>query len=335
VINAFAGLGLLLVLWVGGRDIVNGDLSLGGFVAFNLYQQMLLWPMIAMGWVLSLLQRGAASMERIDALLSIEPSIRDETPEGTRARIEGAIEFRGLTFAYADGPPVLRDLDLKIPAGSTVAIVGRTGSGKSTLVSLIPRLLEVPAHRLFVDGEEVHRLPLRDLRAAIGVVPQDTFLFSDTIAANIAFAKPEASAEAIRDAARVAGLEDTIDALPHGFDQMIGERGVSLSGGQKQRMAIARALLADPKILILDDCLSAVDTETEERILERIRPRLRERTCVVVSHRVSTIRDADRIYVLEDGAVIEEGTHDELVAAGGSYAEMDRRQRLERELESL
>ena len=335
VINAFSGLGILLVLWVGGGYVLRDQMTLGQFVAFNQYQIMLTWPMIAMGWVLSLLQRGAASMERIDAILSIEPSIRDEEPDPSREAIDGTIEFRGLSFAYEDGPPVLRDLNLSIPAGSTIAIVGRTGSGKSTLAALIPRLLEVPRHRLFVDGEDIHRLPLGVLRRSIAVVPQDTFLFSDTIAANIAFAAPEATEEAILEAARAAGLEETIEALPDGYSQMIGERGVSLSGGQKQRMAIARALLANPRILILDDCLSAVDTETEERILKRIQPKLRERTCVVISHRVSTIRNADRIYVLDEGSVIEEGTHEELVAAGGSYAEMDRRQRLERELEDL
>lgn len=331
VINVFAGVGVALVLWFGGRDIINGNLTLGQFIAFNQYQLMLIWPMIAMGWVLSLLQRGVASMERINEILSIEPAIRDES-SGTSEPIRGEIEFRGFSFAYGD-TPLLQNIDLSIPAGHTVAIVGRTGSGKSTLVSALPRLLEVPRHRVFVDGREIHEIPLEQLRASIGMVPQDTFLFSDTVRNNIAFGRPDATDAEIREAAKIAGIDETIDELPNGYEQMIGERGVNLSGGQKQRLAIARALVKDPAVLILDDCLSAVDTETEERILSGLRPKMRGRTCIVVAHRVSTIKDADHIVVIDEGTIAEEGSHDELVAANGIYAEIERRQKLEDELE--
>lgn len=331
VINVFAGVGVALVLWFGGRDIINGNLTLGQFIAFNQYQLMLIWPMIAMGWVLSLLQRGVASMERINEILSIEPAIRDES-SGTNEPIRGEIEFRGFSFAYGD-TPLLQNIDLSIPAGHTVAIVGRTGSGKSTLVSALPRLLEVPRHRVFVDGREIHEIPLEQLRASIGMVPQDTFLFSDTVRNNIAFGRPDATDAEIREAAKIAGIDETIDELPNGYEQMIGERGVNLSGGQKQRLAIARALVKDPAVLILDDCLSAVDTETEERILSGLRPKMRGRTCIVVAHRVSTIKDADHIVVIDEGTIAEEGSHDELVAANGIYAEIERRQKLEDELE--
>jgi len=332
LINLFAGAGILVVLFVGGRDIVTQRFTLGEFVAFNQYQLMLLWPMIAMGWVLSLLQRGIAAMERINELLAIEPDIRDES-DGRSVPIRGAIEVRDLTFGYEDGPPLLERIRLEIPEGSTVAVVGRTGSGKSTLVHLIPRLLEVPPGAIHIDGREIHEIPLADLRRAVAVVPQDTFLFSDTVAANIAFGRPDAPLEEIEEAARIAGIHDSILEFPDGYEQRIGERGVNLSGGQKQRVAIARALLCDPRILILDDCLSAVDTETEERILRELRPMMRGRTSIVISHRVSTIKDADRIFVLDGGRIAEEGTHDQLVRQAGLYADMDRLQRLEEELE--
>ncbi len=331
VINVCAGAGVALVLWLGGRDIVRGDFTLGKFIAFNQYQLMLLWPMIAMGWVLSLLQRGVASMERINEILAIEPAIRNESSASSEP-IRGAIEFRGFSFSYGE-TPLLQNIDLSIPAGHTVAIVGRTGSGKSTLVSVLPRLLEVPRHRVFIDGREIHDIPLEQLRSSIGMVPQDTFLFSDTVRNNIAFGRPDATDDEVREAARIAGIDDAIDELPNGYEQMIGERGVNLSGGQKQRLAIARAIVKDPAILILDDCLSAVDTETEERILAGLRPKMRGRTCVVVAHRVSTIKDADRIVVIDEGTIVEEGSHDELVAANGIYAEIERRQKLEDELE--
>lgn len=331
-ISGCASIGIILVLWIGGGDIVRGRFTLGEFVAFNQYQLMLIWPMIAMGWVLSLFQRGVASMQRINELLELRPEIRDEAPAGADPSIDGKLEFRGLSFAY-DGTPLLRHIELHVPAGSTIAVVGRTGSGKSTLISLIPRLLEVPRHRLYIDDREIHDVPLAALRRAIAVVPQDTFLFSDTVAANIAFGHPDAPMDAVREAARIAGIADAIEEFPDGYDQMIGERGVTLSGGQKQRIAIARALVAEPRILILDDCLSAVDTETEERILDELRPKMEGRTCIVISHRVSTIRSADRIFVLERGEIVESGTHDELVERRGLYSEMDRLQKLEDELE--
>jgi ATP-binding cassette subfamily B protein len=335
LIESLSGAGILLVLWIGGIDILRGNFTLGEFVAFNAYHMMLIWPMIAMGWVLSLFQRGIASMERVNEILHREPDIADGPEAAPLERIRGEIEFRDLSFAHDGESPVLRGIRLHVPAGSTVAIVGRTGSGKSTLVNLIARLLPVPRNRLFLDGREIHTIPLHTLRRSIGFVPQDAFLFSDTVRNNIAFGEPEADDRRVEKAAEAAGMRETIEELPDRYGQMLGERGVNLSGGQKQRLTIARALLPDGPILILDDCLSAVDTETEERILRQLRPRTEGKTCIVISHRVSTVRDADRIYVLDEGEIVEEGTHDELVARGGIYREMDRLQKLERELEQI
>jgi ATP-binding cassette, subfamily B, multidrug efflux pump len=329
------GIGALLVLWIGSREVIAGRITVGALVAFNAYLMMLGWPMIAFGWVTNLLQRGMASWKRMLEVLDAPPAIVDAAPEERIdvGAIHGAIEFRHLTFVYGDRQ-VLHDVSLSIPAGSTTAIVGATGSGKSTLLGVLPRLHDAPPGTVFIDGVDVRRIPLQMLRGAIGFVAQEPFLFSATIADNIAFglARAEDSRPRVEEAAAAARLDKDIASFPRGYDTMVGERGITLSGGQKQRTAIARAIAIDPKILILDDALSAVDTHTEEEILQRLSAVLHRRTAIIVSHRVSTVRGADQIVVLDDGRIAEVGTHDELVRHGGLYAELSRKQMLEEEL---
>jgi ATP-binding cassette subfamily B protein len=336
-LTLFLGLGSLLVLWLGSREVIRGRITLGEFVAFNAYLVMLSWPMIAFGWVTNMLQRGLASWKRMLNVLDAEPAISDATAtaRGRTAVLQGGIEFRDLVFTYPGSEkPVLDHVSLRIARGQTVAFVGATGSGKSTLINLLPRLHEPPAGTVFIDGVDVREIPLATLRGAIGFVPQEPFLFSDTIAENIAFGIPEGAVGDARlaDAAAVARLDADVATFPAGYQTMVGERGITLSGGQKQRTALARALMTNPKILVLDDALSAVDTYTEEEILSRLRDVMRQRTSILVSHRISTVRAADRIFVLADGAVAERGTHDELVRFGGLYAGLYRKQLLEEEL---
>jgi ATP-binding cassette subfamily B protein len=335
----FLGLGSLLVLWLGSRAVIRGDISLGGFVAFNGYLVMLSWPMIAFGWVTNMLQRGFASWARMLEVLQQEPAISDAqvTAAGRQARLDGAIEVRDLTFTYPGSDrPVLRDVSLRIEPGQTVALVGATGSGKSTLIDLLPRLHEPPPGTVFIDGVDVREIPLARLRGGIGFVPQEPFLFSDTIAENVAFsaAEPGDRFDAVRAAAAVARLDKDVEEFPRGYDTMVGERGITLSGGQKQRTALARAVMTDPSILVLDDALSAVDTYTEEEILSRLRGVMRERTSLIVSHRISTVRAADVIFVLHDGRIVERGAHDDLVTRDGLYAALYRKQLLEEELQA-
>ncbi len=327
------GLGFVLIVWAGVPLAVRGELTVGQFTEFNMYLLRLIWPLIAIGYVVNLYQRGTASWKRMQAIATIKPLIADAPGVRRQPEIQGSIEFRDLTLRYhADAEPVLRDINLKIEAGQTVAFVGRTGSGKSTLVNLIPRVLEAPSGTVFVDDVPVSNYPLAQLRGAIGYVPQETFLFSNSLAKNIAFGVDQAQNDEIERAANIAGLDSDVRDFPEGFETLVGERGITLSGGQKQRTAIARAVLREPKILILDDALSSVDTYTEERILSQLRGVMRQRTSIIVSHRVSTVRQADLICVLDEGQIIERGTHDELLALGGEYADLYERQLLEEEL---
>jgi ATP-binding cassette subfamily B multidrug efflux pump len=335
----FLGFGSLLVLWLGSRDVIHGHITLGEFVAFNGYLVMLAWPMIAFGWVTNILQRGFASWGRMLEVIDHLPAISDATATdaGRGADLAGAIEIRNLTFAYPQtGRPVLQDVTLRIEPGQTVALVGGTGSGKSTLISLLPRLHQPPPGTVTIGGVDIREIPLDRLRAAIGFVPQEPFLFSDTIAGNVAFGAADHadSADRIAAAAGVARLDKDVADFPRGFETTVGERGITLSGGQKQRTALARAVMIDPAILILDDSLSAVDTYTEEKILARLRGVMRQRTSIIVSHRISTVRGADQILVLHEGRIAERGTHEQLVAHNGLYAAMYRKQLLEEELQA-
>ncbi len=327
------GIGSALVLWWGGRMVVKQEITLGQLVAFIAYLGMLTWPMIAFGWVVNIYQRGTASMKRLAVIWREEPEL-EEAPDAVRGELEGRIELKGVSFSY-NGVSVLRDIDLSIEPGQTVALVGRIGSGKTSLVSLIPRLYDTNEGQVLVDGVDVRKRSLAELRRAVGYVPQESFLFSETVGENIAFGRPSASGEEISRATEVAGLAGDIAGFSARFETMVGERGITLSGGQRQRATIARALVTDPRILILDDALSSVDTETEERILSELRGVIRQRTTLLVSHRISTIKDADIIVVLDRGRIVEQGTHEKLLELDGIYAGLYRRQLLEEELERL
>jgi ATP-binding cassette subfamily B protein len=350
-LQALIGTTFLIVLWMGGFQFLRGDLSLGGLVSFYTFLNLLVWPMIALGWVTNIFQRGAASMGRLTYILHAQPQIDDRAAKvSATSQPDGEIEFRHLTFTYpttlsgngANGSgtsngsgahPVLSDVDLRIPAGSTLAIVGPTGSGKTTLAALVARLWEAPDGEVLIDGRPIREWPLETLRRSIGYVPQDTYLFGETIGGNIAFGLPQYDAQRIKEAAEIASLHTDVEAFPAKYDTVVGERGITLSGGQKQRTAIARAVVRDPRILILDDSLSSVDTQTEEQILGRLRGIMRGRTTILISHRTSTVRDADQIIVLRDGKITERGTHDELLAREGYYADLYQKQLLEEELE--
>ncbi len=349
-LQAFIGISILLVLWQGGRQVMLGHISLGTLIAFYAYLGLLIWPMIALGWVTNMFQRGAASMGRLNHILTAEPAINDAEARADGAEIRGEIEFRHLTFAYptarsdhapgasrAGGEsaamPVLEDINLCVPASSTLAIVGPTGSGKTTLAALVARLWEAPPDTLLLDGRPIKQWPLAVLRRAIGFVPQDTFLFSESLRENIAFGVDEAPEDRIVEAAQVSSIYGDIQDFPGRLDTLVGERGITLSGGQKQRTALARSVIREPKILILDDALSSVDTDTEEKILRRLTEVMRRRTTILISHRCSTVRHADQIVVLRGGRIVERGTHEELLQQGGYYYDLYQKQLLEEELE--
>ncbi len=333
----FSGLAAAVVLWLGGRRVLLGTLTIGQFVQFNGYLAMLTWPVMAIGYVVNLYQRGSAALGRLVEILETPPAPAHLTPEdGSPQRLTGAIEFRSLSFRYdSDGPWILRDIDLKVPAGSCLAIVGEVGAGKSTLVQLIARLFEAPEGSLLLDGRDIRTVPLSRLRASIGLVSQDIFLFSETIRENILFGRPDATVQDMEEAARIAALLPSIQEFVDRFDTLLGERGVRLSGGQKQRTALARALVADPPILILDDAFSSVDVQTEESILRELRAARTGRTTIVISHRISTVKDADQIVYVRAGRIVEQGTHQELLAREGHYHRLYQRQQVASELEEL
>ena len=333
------GLAMAISLLVGGHEVLSHRISVGDFVAFNTYMVMLTWPIIALGWVVNLFQRGTASVARIDELLKAEPSIDDsnaDTSIPADLKLRGEIEFRNLSFSYDQGgghaAEVLHHLSLKVPAGSSLALVGATGAGKSTLVNLIARVYDATPGSILVDGRPLREYPLAVLRANIGFVPQETFLFSETLRENIAFGVAHATADEVMRAAEAAHIRKEFEEFPRGFETLVGERGLTLSGGQKQRSALARAILRNPSILILDDSLASVDTYTEERILEELRLIMQGRTTILISHRISTVRNADQIAVLSQGRIVELGTHDELLANNGHYANLFQKQLLEEEL---
>jgi ATP-binding cassette subfamily B protein len=340
LLTSVAGLGALFILGYGGKQVIDGAISLGTFVAFSGYMAMLIWPMVALGWVMNMVERGLASMQRINVVMATDPAVKDvpEKAEAASRRhpTDRSIAFENVTFAYDTAPgraPVLKDVSFTVRDGETVAVVGPTGSGKSTLVSLILRLYEPQAGCVRVGGVPIEEIPLSELRSLVGLIPQDIFLFSDTIAENVAFGVASLSEGDLDRLTRLAAIDEEIREFPAKFETVLGERGINLSGGQKQRIAIARALAKDPAILVLDDALSSVDTDTEEKILRSLRQEMKKRTAILISHRISTVRDADRILVLDDGRLVEEGPHEALIDRGGLYAEMFRKQQLMYDLE--
>jgi ATP-binding cassette subfamily B multidrug efflux pump len=338
VMKVAASLGTLVVLWYGGLHVISGRLTLGDLVAFIGYLGLLAWPTMALGWMLSILQRGRAALQRLEHVFGAVPDICDAPDATPLAAVQGRIEFRQVDFAYhtpGNGHQVLDGITFTLEPGQQLALVGRTGSGKSTIAQLLPRLADVSDGQILLDGRDIRTLPLQQLRRSIGFVPQDPFLFSDAIRANIGFPLDPVDDQRVHEAATVAGIADEIAAFRHGYDQIIGERGITLSGGQRQRLTLARALAADPRILVLDDALSSVDTRTERRILEALRDTQRGRTSIVIAHRISTIQHADLIAVVDDGRIVELGDHETLLAHDGLYAEMVRQQSLEEELAEL
>jgi ATP-binding cassette subfamily B protein len=333
-----AGAGTLVVLWVGGWQVIGGRIGLGDLVAFIGYLNILAWPTMALGWMLSIVQRGRAALMRLEHIFATVPSIADAADATPLPVVRGRVEFRHVTFAYPspdNGHPVVNDLSFTLEPGQKLGIVGRTGAGKSSIVQLLPRLFDVAEGAVLLDGRDVRTLPLAQLRRAVGIVPQDPFLFSRRIGDNIAFGLDEMDQATIERAAEVAGVADDIESFPNGYDTIVGERGITLSGGQKQRLTLARAIAAAPRVLVLDDALSSVDTRTEHAILNHLRGVMKGYTSIVIAHRVSTVMDADHIAVIDEGRIVEFGNHPALLARDGLYAELFRQQQLEEEIEAL
>ena len=337
ILYIISGVSIIIVIWLGGKMVINGTMTIGEITAFVIYLGMLIWPMIAFGWILNIIQQASASMRRLDKIFAEEIEIRDsEKTSFTVNSIKGNIEFKNVSFRFGENLPyVFKNIDLNIPKGSTVAIIGHTGVGKTTLVNLLPRLYDVTEGELLIDGINIQKIPLKILRQNIGMVPQETFLFSDSLANNILYGTGNGGMDLVNKVSQISQLDKDVENFPKGFETVLGERGITLSGGQKQRTSLARALAVDPRILILDDSFSAVDTNTEEEILKNLKEFMEGRTSIIISHRISTVKDADKIVVLHGGKIVEEGTHLELISRDGIYAELHFKQQLEEELKEL
>ena len=338
VMQGFSALTVLIVLWYGGVRVIRGDLLVADIVAFVAYLNVLAWPTAAFGWMLSLVERGRAAMKRLEEILKTEPEIASPEKSLPVQGLKQGIEFRDVSFVYGrqnNGHPTLEDINFSLPVGRSVGLVGRIGSGKSTVAQLVPRLFDVSSGEILMDGQDIRKFSLRELRRTLGYVPQDPFLFSTSLRRNLAFGRDEVSDEELARAVGIAKLDRDLEIFPRGMDTIVGERGVTLSGGQKQRATLARALVMDPPVLILDDCLSSVDAQTEAEILQELREILKEKTCLIISHRISAVKEADEILVLDEGKIIERGTHEELVNRGGVYADLYQQQQLSEELEQI